>query len=469
MASKKDVWVKVDSQFEMNVATGDCRQIRDQPVLNNNTSIHDYDGLGIDEVTNVSKQNTTAYRQSEDSIDQDHGFSAFIDPESWDIVIDTMATTIHPEQQLRIFQKLKKIAEKMITKDDPRYRQLYLNNPKLQGTVLTFDGGLEFLYNLGFEPDPQSRDKLICPKVDKRVVNACLTCLTDKIETLKADALVSQIELNESMSQHHPQHTNSNSNNSVRKYNHRTGGFDKQDIPYYKQGNGKNQPQGTTAMTPSAAYTPYGTTAASGGGGGGNGGGPHNHKSSLYNSASDAEAEHGHNRRNMKSHGRKNHNGNHYHNNNNSNSLSNHNYNHNYNNNNNNSNNNNNNGKNSGLQLDYDSGFAPLRVKQFGIERAKSDNIPDQRNRQQGLENVAFEAPMPLAGGMGHHRHSSAHDGSKIKKQNSSGSKTPPIEASLPHTYVIKKKKTKRKNNRLKYETIRAISQGVERTIIKKI
>ncbi len=39
----------------------------------------------------------------------------------------------------------------MITKDDPKYRTLYLNNPKLQHTVLAFDGGLEFLYNLGLE------------------------------------------------------------------------------------------------------------------------------------------------------------------------------------------------------------------------------------------------------------------------------------------------------------------------------
>ena len=50
-----------------------------------------------------------------------------------------MASTIHPQQQLRIFQKLKKIAEKMITKDDPKYRTSYLNKPKLQHTVLAFD------------------------------------------------------------------------------------------------------------------------------------------------------------------------------------------------------------------------------------------------------------------------------------------------------------------------------------------
>ena len=98
-----------------------------------------------------------------------------------------MASTIHPQQQLRIYQKLKKIAEKMITKDDPKYRTLYLNNPKLQHTVLAFDGGLEFLYNLGFEPHITSRDKLICNQVNARVVQACLICLEDKIETLSDD------------------------------------------------------------------------------------------------------------------------------------------------------------------------------------------------------------------------------------------------------------------------------------------
>mmetsp|Transcript_54511 Transcript_54511/g.90368 ORF Transcript_54511/g.90368 Transcript_54511/m.90368 type:complete len:920 (-) Transcript_54511:311-3070(-) len=113
--------------------------------------------------------------------------SQFLDPEQWDLVIETMASTIHPQQQLRIFQKLKKIAEKMITKNDAKYRTLYLNNPKLQHTVLAFDGGLEFLYNLGFEPHPESRDKLVCQEVNQRVVQACLICLEDKIDMLSYD------------------------------------------------------------------------------------------------------------------------------------------------------------------------------------------------------------------------------------------------------------------------------------------
>ena len=110
--------------------------------------------------------------------------NAFIDSKAWNMVIDTMAKRIRPQQQLKMFEKLKKIAEKM-TRDDARYRQLLLDSKTLQTTVLRFDGGLEFLYNLGFEQDPQSSNKLICLKMDKRVVNACVTCLNGKIQLLK--------------------------------------------------------------------------------------------------------------------------------------------------------------------------------------------------------------------------------------------------------------------------------------------
>ena len=85
----------------------------------------------------------------------------------------------------------------MITKDDPKYRTLYLNNPKLQHTVLAFDGGLEFLYNLGFEPHVEARDKLMCHEVNSRVVQACLICLEDKIESLSYDEYEQQKEQNQ--------------------------------------------------------------------------------------------------------------------------------------------------------------------------------------------------------------------------------------------------------------------------------
>eukprot|EP01084_Bolivina_argentea_P141351 248395_1 len=120
-------------------------------------------------------------------LNNDSNASTFVDPEQWDLVIETMASAIHPDEQLLVFQKIKKIAEKIITKDDPKYRQLYLNNPKLQRLVLQYDGGIEFLYHLGFQPDPNSRDKLICPIVDARVVQAALICLEDKIEVLSYD------------------------------------------------------------------------------------------------------------------------------------------------------------------------------------------------------------------------------------------------------------------------------------------
>ena len=71
---------------------------------------------------------------------------------------------------------MKKIATKLITRTDPKYRTLYLNNPKLQRKVLVFEGGVEFLYHLGFVrgivPDPASRMKIVCPEVNQEVVQA---------------------------------------------------------------------------------------------------------------------------------------------------------------------------------------------------------------------------------------------------------------------------------------------------------
>ena len=106
--------------------------------------------------------------------------------EQWELVIEKMASTIHPHQQWRIFQKLKNIAERLITKgaDDLKYRTLYINNPQLQHTVLAFDGGLEFLYNLGFKMDATSRDKSVCAQVNLKVIQVCLNCLEDKINLL---------------------------------------------------------------------------------------------------------------------------------------------------------------------------------------------------------------------------------------------------------------------------------------------
>ncbi|ETO23762.1 hypothetical protein RFI_13419, partial [Reticulomyxa filosa] len=95
-----------------------------------------------------------------------------------------MAASIHPEQQLKVFTKLRKIAEKMLQKDD-KYRILYVNNPQLQKSLLVFDGGLEFLYNLGYAPTRENKQKLVCEYPNARVINACLLCLTDKIDSLR--------------------------------------------------------------------------------------------------------------------------------------------------------------------------------------------------------------------------------------------------------------------------------------------
>lgn len=120
--------------------------------------------------------------------------SDFIDPEQWDFVIEAMASTIHPKNQLEIFQKLKRIAEKMV-KPEAKYRQLYLNNVKLRKNVLEYDGGLEFLYNLGFAPDPEHSDMLFCKEVDQRVIQACLICLDCQIEQISYDAENMQLSI----------------------------------------------------------------------------------------------------------------------------------------------------------------------------------------------------------------------------------------------------------------------------------
>lgn len=109
-------------------------------------------------------------------------------------MIEMMASKIQPQHQLKSFQRLKKIAENLITKDDLKYRALHLNNPKLKHTVLEFDGGIEFLHNLGFEPHATERDWLVCHAVNTRVVQACIICLENKIDVLSDDASPSRIE-----------------------------------------------------------------------------------------------------------------------------------------------------------------------------------------------------------------------------------------------------------------------------------
>ena len=101
----------------------------------------------------------------------------FMDPQEWEIVIETMASSIPPKNQLRAFEKLRKMAEKLTTKSKQKYKTLYLNDPKLKRTVLNFDGGLEFLYNLGFEQDLNTGNRLICHHVNNEVAKACLICL----------------------------------------------------------------------------------------------------------------------------------------------------------------------------------------------------------------------------------------------------------------------------------------------------
>jgi len=96
----------------------------------------------------------------------------------WDLVIAKMASTIQPQQQLRVFEKLKEIAEKMIAKDDAQCHTLYRHDLR---PVLSVQGVRDFFYMLGFRVCRESND-FICPEVNLRVVKACLICLKEQIE-----------------------------------------------------------------------------------------------------------------------------------------------------------------------------------------------------------------------------------------------------------------------------------------------
>ncbi|ETO05317.1 hypothetical protein RFI_32079, partial [Reticulomyxa filosa] len=69
------------------------------------------------------------------------------------------------------------------------YRVLHLNNPELQKSVLQLDGGLEFLYNLGYIPSQENRQQLVCRRPNPSAIKACLRCLTAKIEHLRNEKL----------------------------------------------------------------------------------------------------------------------------------------------------------------------------------------------------------------------------------------------------------------------------------------
>lgn len=100
-----------------------------------------------------------------------------------------MASKIDPQQQLDLFNRLKKIALNMIVSLDPKYRTLYIFNRKIQ-TVLVYDDSWEFLYHLGFEPD--GIDKLVVKQLNTAVNAACVFCLEDKIEALSQSTPIIQ-------------------------------------------------------------------------------------------------------------------------------------------------------------------------------------------------------------------------------------------------------------------------------------
>ena len=70
------------------------------------------------------------------------------------------------------------------------FRTIYVEKSKLQNSVLLFDGGLQCLHRLGFEPhdDPSiSKDKLQCKRISSSVVNACIKAVDQRITSINSD------------------------------------------------------------------------------------------------------------------------------------------------------------------------------------------------------------------------------------------------------------------------------------------
>eukprot|EP01084_Bolivina_argentea_P249897 418494_1 len=109
----------------------------------------------------------------------------FTDQEQWEFVLNKMSSGIPSEQQLLIFLKMKILAENILSnKGNDKYRTLNMKDIKLQQTVLNFNGGLVFLYQLGFEHDDVSVHTLICNELNANVVKACIKCLENKMKLL---------------------------------------------------------------------------------------------------------------------------------------------------------------------------------------------------------------------------------------------------------------------------------------------
>merc|ERR1719334_1122214 len=84
--------------------------------------------------------------------------------EQWELVIETMVSNMHPNEQMRIFQWLTEIYVQMTMIKNPKHHILDHNSPKLQHKVLRFHPTLHFLRNGIFEFNEleTALDKLFC-------------------------------------------------------------------------------------------------------------------------------------------------------------------------------------------------------------------------------------------------------------------------------------------------------------------
>eukprot|EP01083_Nonionella_stella_P150839 481138_1 len=145
----------------------------------------------MDAMNNVTNKNDinsiTDYidRKTNDIMNTDD----LTNPKRWDFVLNKMSQGLAPEQQLLVFLKLQLLAQHLIkNENDPNARVLSMDDSKLKHSVLQFDGGITFLYQLGFEHDSGDDRTLICDDTfNRKVVNVCVECLKKKMEYLKAN------------------------------------------------------------------------------------------------------------------------------------------------------------------------------------------------------------------------------------------------------------------------------------------
>lgn len=130
----------------------------------------------VDEYHEILKQPVKVNEGATATINHKHNSDQFTDPKSWEIIISTIIAGMNDDVQLENLAKLENLVQKLVM---DRPHALYLS--RLDIDILAFDGGLEFLNNLGFDPDFTMLDRWAGIRVDNRIFKACLTSLKEKI------------------------------------------------------------------------------------------------------------------------------------------------------------------------------------------------------------------------------------------------------------------------------------------------